>query len=249
MAATVSNVGTNTSTSSSATLTLGSVTASVGDMLVVFVAADNNGTNGAATLTTTMTDSGGVNVYTNRGGLINNDPGAARAGCTMSMWTCKVTSALAGATITSNYSPNTTSKVIGAYRVQPGAGQTLNFVSVGAGATGSSTTQSSGTVSVDGGQGVEWIIFGANAIETNTTITGDSDTTNGNWSTQLTATANTGTDLTSMAASAQWKIPTATGNQDRASTTAASKDWAANYLILNCVNNAALRSYGMIGGA
>jgi len=234
MAATVSNLNTNNSTSSGATLTVGSITASVGDWLVVMVASDNNGTNGAASLSTTMTDNaaGGSNTYTNRGGIINQDPGAAAAGASFSIWTCQVVRPLSGSTITANFSPNTTSKAIIVYLVQPAADEGIEFVSVGAGGTGSGTTQTgANAVSVTNGD----MIFAGSAVEASATVTGDSDTTNGNWSTAYQAVANTGTSGTSMTMTAQHKTVSATGNQTWATTTSGSQDWAANYLILRAI--------------
>lgn len=239
MALTITNVGTNNSTSSSATLTLGSVTADVGDWLVVMVGADNNGTSGAASLSTTMTDdaSGGGNTYTNRGGVINQDPGSAAAGVSFSMWTAEITNALSGGTITANFSPNTASKAILAYRVQPGAGESVTFSLVDTGGTGSATTHTAGTAGTDAGQ----TVFGGSAVETNTTVTGDADTLDGAWSTQLSAIANTGTDLTSITLTAQWKTATTLNFQNRGSTTAAAKDYACNSLVLGFLAAATAR--------
>lgn len=247
MALTVSNANNNNSTSSGATLTVGSINASVGDWLVVMVASDNNGTNGAASLSTSMTDNaaGGSNTYTNRGGLINQDPGAAAAGATFSMWTCKVTTALSGGTITANFSPNTTSKAITVYRVQPGTDEVIDFVAVGSGGTGSGTTQTgANAVSVTSGD----TIFAGSAVEANATVTGDSDTTNGSWSTAYQAVANTGTTGTSMTATAQWKTVSSTGNQTWTTTTAGSRDWAANYLILRAISQPGAPTYSYWDG-
>lgn len=229
MAATVTNVGTNTSTSSSSTLTLGSVTASVGDWLVVMVAADNAGAGGATAATQSASDGAG-NTYTLRGSVLVRDPGSAGAGCEFAQFTCPVTSALSGGTITVNFSPNVTSKAILAYRVQPGAGETISYSLASSGSTGSSTTQGSGSA----GTGANEYVFAGNAIETNTTVTGDSDTLDGSWSTMVTAVANTGSDLTSMTVSGQWKGPgTSTNFQNRATTTAAAKDFAGRALTLS----------------
>lgn len=232
MAATVTNVGTNTSTSSGSTLTLGSVTAAVGDWLVVMVAADNAGAGGAIAATQSVSDDAG-NTYTLRNTVTIRDPGSANAGCEFAPFTCEVTSALSGGTITVNFSPNVTSKAILAYRVQPGSGETISFARASAtGSVGGSTTQTCGrSVSVDANE----YIFAGNAIETNTTVTGDSDTTDGSWSTMLTAVANTGSDLTSMTVSGQWKGPgTSLNFQSRATTTAASKQFAGRALVLLC---------------
>lgn len=229
--ASVSNAGNNNSTSSSATLTV-SVTAAIGNWLVLMCAADNNGTNGATSLSTSVTDAAG-NTWINRGGLINQDPGSAAAGATFSMWTCKVTAALSAQNITINFSPNTTSKGAICYRVQPGTDEVLDFVQVGAGGNGNGSTQTGASaISVTDGD----IIFGGSAVEANATVTGDGDSTNGSWSTIYQGIANSGSSNSSMTCSAQWKQVNATGNQTWATTTSGSQDWAANYLILRVIS-------------
>jgi hypothetical protein len=226
--ATASTLASGTSTSSTATLATGAtVTAAVGDMLVVFCAADNNGASGVSS-TTTCVDSDGVNVYTKQAEILR-DPGAAAAGATLSIFTCKVTQALSLDTITVNFSPNTTAKAVQVYLVTPGAGEVVDFWSADAtGSAGAPTTHSAPQVSVPSG----FIIFAGAAIETNTAITGDSDTTNGSWTGSQTRLANSGSDLTSMTSFTQFKTATATGNQDWACTTAATKDSARSTVII-----------------
>ncbi|RUP36253.1 MAG: hypothetical protein EKK60_15500 [Gordonia sp. (in: high G+C Gram-positive bacteria)] len=245
MAATVTNVGTNSSTSSSSTITLGSVTASVGDWLVVFVAANNAGAGGATAATQSASDGAG-NTYTLRGSVLVRDPGNANDGCEFARFTCEVTSALSGGTITVNFSPNVTSKAILAYRVQPGAGETIAYSLASTGATGRSTTQGSGAAGTDANE----YAFAGNAIETNTTVTGDSDTLDGSWSTMVTAVANTGSDLTSMTVTGQWKGPgTSLNFQNRATTTAAAKDFAGGALVLSSIAAASDVDVDVIPGA
>src|SRR5262245_40298634 len=150
MALTISDLGNATSTSSSATLVTGStITASVGDWLVAIIAADNNGTSGANSLTSVQDSRS--NTWTQRA-LILNDPGAAAAGCTLGIFTAPVTSALSSGTVTANFNPNTTSKAIEVYRVQPSVGEAVSFVAADAtGTTGSSSTPTAATVSVTNG--------------------------------------------------------------------------------------------------
>jgi hypothetical protein len=232
MALTITDAGNGNSTSSSASLSTGStITASVADWLVAVPAADNNGTNGAASLTS-VTDSQG-NTWKQRA-LINQDPGAAAAGATLGIYVCEgVTNALSSGTVTANFSPNTASKAIQVYRVQPGAGEVVQFVaSDTTGSAGSTTTHSAATVSVT----QDDTIIGCAAVETGTpSVTGDSDTTNGSWSTVLIRVANTGTDSTSMNSVSQYKTVTATGNQSWACTTGSARNSARSYLILRAV--------------
>ncbi|WP_119270848.1 hypothetical protein [Taklimakanibacter deserti] len=224
---TISDAGNGTSTADAATQATGAtVTASTGDWLVAVVAADNDGSGGDASLTSVSDTQS--NTWTQRA-LINRDPGVAGNGATLGIFTAPVTNALSSGTVTANFSPNTAAKAIQVYRVQPGAGQQVLFVAADAtGTQDGNTTHAAATVSVTEGD----TIFGAAAIETNTAVTGDSDTTNGNWSAVITRLANTGSDATSMTSSSQYKTVNATGNQSWAVTTAASKDSARSYLIL-----------------
>lgn len=222
MALTISNAGTGSSNTSTTTLTVTGVTAAVGDWLVVICAADNNGTSGAASLTTSMSDSAG-NTYTNRGGLINHDPGVAAAGATLGMWTCNVTSALSSATLTLNFSPATVAKAAIVYKVVPQSGFTVAFDRVGAGATSTTTTKTITASNVIHNR----TIFGGVALESSAAITSDSDTTDGSWSTAYTQTSG-GT----MEVSGQWKTVTGTGNQTFNISMAASTDGAINWLTL-----------------
>jgi len=229
MSATISNLANGTSiTSNTTVVTGGTVTASVGDGLVVIVTASNDGSNGAASLTTVV-DSDGVNVYTQRA-LINFDPGAAGAGATLGFYTCVVTQALSSDTITANFSGNTSEKTIQVYKMVPGAGEKIVFESAdGTGVTGNLTTYAAATVSVPQG----YTIFGAAAIETDDAISGDSDTTNGSWTAVVTRLADNGADAATMSGTSQYKTVTATGDQSWAATSATARDSAITYIIMS----------------
>ena len=122
MAGTISDLASGTSTTSNTTVVTGAtVTASVNDMLVVVAAASNDGSLGAASMTTVV-DSDAVNTYTQRV-LINYDPGAAGAGATLGFYTCVVTQALLNDTITVNFSGNTDQKAVQVYKIAPGASE------------------------------------------------------------------------------------------------------------------------------
>jgi hypothetical protein len=224
MALTISNQGNNKSGTSSATLAVTGNTASVGDWLLVVVAADNAGTDGASCITT-CADAGGVNVYTKRG-EITQDPGAANAGATLAFFTCPVTSAISASTITINFSPNPTRKLAHVYRIQPGANEVVTLRSTGAGAAGNGTSASITATSVTSGD----TIFGAMSAETDDAITTDSDTTNGNWSTAQTDLQDDGTDANTLRIHSQWKTVNATGDQTYNLGIAAAQDWAINWI-------------------
>lgn len=228
MAATLSDLANGVSVTSNTTVvTGGTVTASVGDWLIVIAASSNDGANGDPSITTCV-DSDGVNTYT-RQALINYDPGALGAGATLAIFTCRVTNALSGDTITVNHSGNTTEKAVQVYKAVPGAGEYIRVIAVDTtGVTGNATSHTAAQVSVTSGD----IIIGAAAIETDDAVTGDGDTTNGNWSAIVTRLADNGTDASTMSSSSQFKTTTGTGNQDWACSTATARDSARTYLIL-----------------
>jgi len=229
MAATISDLANGLGSATGTALATGAtVTAAVGDWLVVVVAASNDGTLGAASITTVV-DSGGVNTYNQRA-LINYDPGAAGAGATLGIYTCAVTSALSNATITVNQSGNTDDKAVQVYKVVPGAGETISLIAVDtSGLTGNATEYTANTVSVTSGD----IIFGAAAIETDDAVTGDTDTTNGNWSSVLTRLDDNGADAATMSCVSQYKTATGTGNQTWSCTTVTGRDSARTYIIIS----------------
>lgn len=231
MALTITDEGNGTSTSSSATVVTGAtIDASLGDWLAAIIAADNAGASGVSSISS-VTDSAG-NTWTQRAVINRTAGGVANDGTTLGIFTAAVSSALTGGTVTANFSPNTTSKAIQVYRIQPGVSESVQFVaSDTTGSTGSALSHSAPTVSVTNGD----TIFGCAALETSTAITGDSDTTNGNWSGVITRLANTGTNLTSTTCASQYKTVSATGNQDWACTTAGFEDSARSYLILRAV--------------
>ena len=229
MAATISNLANGVDTTADTAVSTGAtVTAAVGDWLVVLVAASNDETNGASSISGVV-DSDGVNVYTQRA-IINYDPGAAGAGATLGIFTCAVTQALSNDTITVNFSVNTSQKAVQVYKVVPGASETIAFVAADTtGSTGAATTHSAATVSVTSGH----MIWGCASIETDDAVTDDTDTTNGSWSTVVTRLADGGADASTMSCSSQYKTVTATGNQAWACTTASSRDSARTYLVLS----------------
>ncbi len=230
MAATVTDLANGTSTTSNTTVTTGStvtVSTASGDWLVVLVAAANASGTGQSSLSS-ISDSGGVNVYTER--LIKNaDVGAASEGATLGMYTCQVTSNLTNGTVTANFSTNTPQKAIQVYRVRPAAGETISYEDVGSGIAGATTTWATGSNSRSSGD----ILFGALALETDDAITGDSDTTNGSWSSAITRLADGGADEDAMSLFSQYKNVTGSGIQAWTATVGVNRDGAASWMALN----------------
>lgn len=224
--ATFSDVTTATSTSSGATLDVTGITASVGDLLILACAADNNGTAGVSSTSASITDAAG-NTWT-RQSETNQTAGVAADGTTLSIWTSVLAFALSSSTITINFSPNTTAKVAALKKAVPAAGTTFS-ITVGPGVTGSATTQTSGAVSVTVGH----TIIGYTALENSGSPTADADTTNGSWSTAQLPIANGGNAALSQEVNAQHKTVTATGNQTYNTSIGTARDYALNYLIVS----------------
>jgi hypothetical protein len=226
VALTISNEATANSLVSGSTLTL-TATAAVGTVLVLGVAADNAGTSGAASLSSTVTDSAG-NTWINRS-LITQTAGVVSDGTTLGIWTCMVGAALVAGTVTISFSPNTTAKAAVLQKVTPAAGEMVLVASVGAGSHGNGTTWAAPTVSVAAGD----TIFGFVAVEGITAGTADSDTTNGSWSAAYTSFASTGTVGTSQSVGTQHKTVTAAGNQTFDETGGSTRDYAINHIVLS----------------
>jgi hypothetical protein len=129
--------------------------------------------------------------------------------------------------VTTNFSPNTSSKAMVIWEVAPSAGETPTYVSNG-GNTNNGTNPGLTSSSIASGDAVIYAL----AAETAATLTGDSDTTRGSWSTLHTSLANTGTNGTSMRVGSQYKVVTGTGTQAWG-TSLNSSDWAISYIILN----------------
>lgn len=233
MALTITNVTTATSTTSGATLDLTGITAAVGDTLILACAADDAGTAGVSSTSATITDAAG-NTWNRHSETNRTQAGNASDGTTLSIWSSELGFALSSATITINFSPNTTSKTAILYKVVPGAGEVVTLIATGPGVTGSASTFSSGNVSVDSGQ----YIFCFTANESRSGITRDSDTTNGAWSAPLTEIADSGVLNTSQRLSGQWKLATASGAQSYDTSAPGARDYALNYLIVVGVTTA-----------
>lgn len=215
MALTITEAGKANSTTSSSSLTV-TFTASfaVGDTVYAIVAADNAGTNGASS-TGGISDSKSntwTTVHTQ-----NFDPGVANAGVTLSVFSCRVTTALTTSdTLTVSFSPDTTSKAMLVWKVVAPSGYkpSVNAQNT-SGATGISINR---LLAVGTGNS----IIGAQGWATNQTVTGDTDTTRGAWSTLYSDVADTGTSSTSMTVVSQWKNPTGSTAQQQFTTTVAT---------------------------
>ena len=176
-------------------------------MVLVVVAADNNGTNGASS-TGSVSDSKSNTWSTVR--TQNYDPGVAAAGVTLTMFSTVVTTALTTSdTVTVTFSPDTTSKAMLAWKVVAPSGYKPSLVAAdGSGITNTSQNRAL-TIAVGN------TVFGAQGFATNATVTGDTDTFRGAWSSVYSAIADTGTASTSMSLISQSKNPTGTSSSQQ----------------------------------
>jgi hypothetical protein len=188
-------------------------------MVVLVVAADNAGTNGADSITTASDAKG--HTYTARA-TTGRDPGAANAGCTVRVFTATVGSGGMASTdqITVNFSPNTTSKAAVVWRVTGLGAPEFVAITKQNNFTNNPLAETTGTIT-----DTHAVICGL-AVESNGSLTFDSDTTNGTWTSGAQTTADTGTSDTSIIVGSQCKIVTATATQTWNVTLPGSRDWA-----------------------
>lgn len=225
MSLTITNAGQGSNVIAASSAMIVAVTASVGDMLEVEIGASNSGTAGASCISG-VTDSAG-NTYAQQS-IVNRDPGAVNEGTTLGIYTSVLTSALVAGTITVSYSPNSLLSCCQARRIQPSAGNSVEIVSVGAGANGDSATPTITTSSITSGDTVIAVV----AAECDEVPTGDADTSNGGaWSTLYGLMVDLGADNDSQNLGSQYKTVTA-GTQTFNPTWGGSRDYAINYIVV-----------------
>lgn len=198
----------------------------VGDVLIAIVGLDNNGTNGATSLTS-ITDP--RNTWTVDQATV--DPGAAAAGATLGIGRCVVTTAYAnGDDVTLNMSPSTIAKNMTIHVLRQM--DVNNLVAVAfTSATGTSTTPSVARTPDNVGQ----IVIGAVAVEGpgNDAFTPDADTTDGSWMDLHANATNDATATNNITTSAAIKKVTGTSAQTWNPTLGTSRDWVAGAIVLN----------------
>jgi hypothetical protein len=197
---------TNTSGQNTLVITPGS-NCTAGALLVLVIAYDNSGTGGVDPYSA-ISDSVG-NTWTSRLNVLKNG-GAANSGCVLRIFTCpqNVAALTTSNTITVSFGGITT--VARAWTLQEftSSNGTPTYVS-GSGATFTTSTPTITTSSVGTGNAV---ICGL-SVENGTaiTITADSDSTNGVWSTQQTSKIGIGNAGINVAS--QFKVISGTGTQ------------------------------------
>jgi hypothetical protein len=212
-----SSLGTAASTTSATTLVITTgAAATVGQFIVVHVAADNAS---ATTPTFTAADSAG-NTYTTRvQGAVN---ASANAGVAGAIITAPVTSELAsGGTITITLSTAVVNKAARAVAFN-GVGALRAIGTTNAGESTAATVTTTGSALTGD------LVLGAAAIESRTTPSAyDTDTVNGSWSTgRALISGGAGPEASKVLIADQHKIVTGDGTQTY-NLTNASTDWVA----------------------
>lgn len=182
------------------------------------VAYDNSVTGGGDPFTEISDDIG--NLWTPRLEVLN-DPGAANAGLVLRLWETEqnVGALVITSIITLSFSPNVGARVATLTELTANNGH-ITYVTGGTG-TGNSSTPSIVTGTIPSGD----YVFGATGQEGGGVQTGDSDTTNGSWSTQQ-HTVTTGTGDANQGITTQGKVVTGSGTQTYNTTINAARDWA-----------------------
>ena len=220
MALTETARGTTFHDTSSTTFTLSpSSNCTAGKLVLLAISVDNSVTGGGDPYST-ISDTAG-NTWTPRVDVLN-DPGTANAGLALRLFETyqdggQLTTSVV---VTVDFGGTATIAKVGTFTELSGSVGTPTYVASGSG-TGTSSTPSITTDSITSGD----YVFGATGQEGGGTQTGDSDTTNGPWSTQqhvvtnLTGTGNQGITT-------QGKVTTGTGAQTYNTTINTSRDWA-----------------------
>lgn len=197
--------------------------AAVGDYVVIMCAFQS-----ASALTFSNVDDGGTGNVWSQLGTIGR---AATDTVSLLFVGCPVTVAWSPSTLNMdiNMSGSTTRFAVSVWKIAPSAGVSSVF-STGTPVVNNTITTSHAatTVSVLNKQ----VIFGAAAIATDDVITGDSDTTNGNWSAVDTRLGDEGIEPSTVSLSVQYKVVNADGNQSWTATTGTGRRSVCNTVIL-----------------
>lgn len=189
---------------------------SSGSHAALFIAADNSSTNGDTNNISSVTDSLG-NTWTKYQGPLY-DPGSANQGVQGGVFSTPMDAGTitTSTTITVNFGASTTAKGAVLFEVTPTTGYKIVYSASGddtAGATTTAPSMVTGTITAN-----NLVICGVFAeYGSDYSITFDSDTSNGSWSSGYQGTVGTGT--TGITVFVQYKVVTGTATQTHNMTT------------------------------
>lgn len=182
-----------------------------GAMAVLSVGADNSEASGVAHTVFTVTDDAG-NTWTRRVSALY-DPGGINAGVEGGIFTTPQD----GGTLTTSSVITVTFAVATTYKVwtltEFTAGGTIDFVTGGANTGANTTTPTVTTSSITSGNAVLASTFAEMGTGASQTVTEDSDTTNGSWSSPQQTAHVGGSGAAAQEIATQYKITTGTGTQ------------------------------------
>lgn len=193
------------------------ITASVGDTLIVVAGSDDRA-SAEAMSATAVTDSAG-NTWSRLGSSQDTDA-TANSNCALAIYGTTVTNALTGGTVTLTPVSTVPVKDFTLYRFT-GLSLTIRGLNSGAG-TGTTPAALATSAPLNGD-----LVIAAIATEgpTSDSFTGDSDTTNGSWSAVATDGTTGGTATGNIAIRSQYKIVNADGTQTFNKTLGTSRDY------------------------
>lgn len=241
-ALTVTDRGTNNVNSSSTTWVISPTsTIAAGSMGVLCLGFDNAGSGGSTKLLSnaTINDSVG-NTWTRQLDFIY-DPGAANAGVEVGVYTAPITTQLtSGGTITITFGTATTAKTATWSQVTSGVGS-VSYITGAASCDGCTSGQTSGTPTITSTSiTVGDVIIGVMNAESTAAVTGDSDATNGSWSTQQTD-SSAGTNRIST----QAKVQTTANSTQTFNDSLTSADWQTAWVQFREVTSSIKTAMGL----
>lgn len=199
----------------------------VGSTVIIAIACDNAAAAGTNPLSS-ISDSVGGNTWSRVQERNNTPGGVANDGVSVTIYICTIATQITlSDTITATFSTTTVARSYTITQVSSNNGGTIKQVRRFGGASGASTTPSFVTTENIYTGDLVFAVVGAEYGDG--TITADSDTTNGSWSTAQTA--NVGTTTSGVEICSQTKVVTGIGDQTY-NLTITSADWAECMFVL-----------------
>lgn len=200
------------------------ITADVGDVLIVIAGADDVASADALG-TTAVTDSAG-NTWSRLTSQQNTDATPATFAA-LAIYGSTITNALTGGTVTLTAHASSAVKDFTLYRFT-GLSLTIRGVNGGMG-TGTTPAALASSAPLDGD-----LVIAATVLEgpTADTWTADADTTGGSWSANVSDGTTGGTATNNITIRSQYKIVNATGTQTYNGSNSVSRDWCRALVVL-----------------
>lgn len=196
LSSTARGTGTHNSSSNSFTFVPASNLAA-GSMAVLCIAIDSGGSSFS------VSDTNG-NTWTIRKSVLVGGSAGLRADALIATTSMDGGTITTGTTITISWTTNVVAKCAALWEI---VGSSPTYVTGAAAAAFSTTSLTTTTSSITSGN----IVIGSSSVESATTLTTDSDTSNGNWSTAQGT--SVGSASSAMQISTQTKVTTGTGTQ------------------------------------